>query len=565
MLRVLACVSAVALLTAAVPAQAQEDVERTPIGPSVDEPSLYGAFLAAQGAIHAGDSVEGAKRLVAAAQAVPGDATLRERAFAASLVNGDVTTAARYAPADGDPSQLMNGLGRLTQAVEALATGRGAEADKLLAAKVPFPTHVPVLLLRPYAAAEAGDWARATAAHDAEGERLVQLIDRATRAELLELHGQYDEAETLWRALAADPVASAIFEIPCGEFLERRGKTKDAIAIYTKALEASPNSTTLLAARARAEHGGRAPTTPTLKQAAAETLTLAAVGMSGQRQAELALIYARLAIRLDPQADQAWLVTGDALTVAHDDAAARAAWAEVEPGSHLYVEAQARSAYSLQRSGDAARALAVAEAVARSHPDSTQAAFVLADLQRSTNHLDAAATTLDRLVEQSGSNDWRVLYMRANVRDQLGHWDLAESDLRRAIALAPNEPEILNYLGYQWIDKGENVVEGLRLVEKAVAARPNSGAMQDSLGWAHFRLGDYSKAVELLEKAVTLEPADPDINDHLGDAYWMAGRKDEAGFQWRRVLSLDPDAKLKASAEGKLKNGLGPRAIVAGK
>jgi Flp pilus assembly protein TadD len=96
------------------------------------------------------------------------------------------------------------------------------------------------------------------------------------------------------------------------------------------------------------------------------------------------------------------------------------------------------------------------------------------------------------------------------------------------------------------------------LVEKAVAANPKSGAMTDSLGWAHYRLGDYKKAVELLEAAVELEAGEPEINDHLGDAYWQVGRRNEANFQWRRVLTLDPPAKLKVGAEAKLKTGLPP-------
>jgi Flp pilus assembly protein TadD len=101
------------------------------------------------------------------------------------------------------------------------------------------------------------------------------------------------------------------------------------------------------------------------------------------------------------------------------------------------------------------------------------------------------------------------------------------------------------------------------MVQKAVAARPNSGAMQDSLGWAHYRLGQYSEAVELLESAIQLDPSDPAINDHLGDAYWMIGRKDEATFQWNRVLTLSPDAALKKAVDGKLKTGLGQQAKVA--
>jgi Flp pilus assembly protein TadD len=117
---------------------------------------------------------------------------------------------------------------------------------------------------------------------------------------------------------------------------------------------------------------------------------------------------------------------------------------------------------------------------------------------------------------------------------------------------------LLNYLGYSLIDRGERLKEAMAMVEKAVASNPRSGAMIDSLGWAYYRLGDYKKAVEKLEQAVEFDAGDPDINNHLGDAYWKAGRRDEAQFQWRRVLTLNPAAKMKANAETQLASGLGP-------
>jgi len=132
------------------------------------------------------------------------------------------------------------------------------------------------------------------------------------------------------------------------------------------------------------------------------------------------------------------------------------------------------------------------------------------------------------------------------------------------LSLRPDEAELLNYLGYAWIDRGERLKEAMAMVEKAVAANPRSGAIVDSLGWAHYRLGDYKKAVEILEQAVEMEAGDPEINNHLGDAYWMVGRKDEAGFQWRRVLTLKPDDKIKADAEKKIASGIGPTPKLAG-
>jgi len=139
----------------------------------------------------------------------------------------------------------------------------------------------------------------------------------------------------------------------------------------------------------------------------------------------------------------------------------------------------------------------------------------------------------------------------------MGRWPEAEADLKRAVEIAPGEPTALNYLGYSWAERGVNLEEAFRLIEKAVELQPESGAIIDSLGWAHFQLGRYDDAVGHLEEAVRLEPGDPTITDHLGDVYWRLGRETEARYQWRRALTLDPPEKLKASVEQKIERGLG--------
>jgi Flp pilus assembly protein TadD len=146
--------------------------------------------------------------------------------------------------------------------------------------------------------------------------------------------------------------------------------------------------------------------------------------------------------------------------------------------------------------------------------------------------------------------------MRGVALQQADRWPEAEADMEKALTLAPNEPEVLNFLGYSWVDRGERLPEAKSMIERAVAAKPEDGAIIDSLGWVYYRLGDYHKAVTQLEHAAELEAADPDINNHLGDAYWQVGRKTEARFQWERVLTLSPDAKLRAQVEAKLKTGL---------
>ena len=164
---------------------------------------------------------------------------------------------------------------------------------------------------------------------------------------------------------------------------------------------------------------------------------------------------------------------------------------------------------------------------------------------------------LDGLIGAKGdAADWKLLYMRAVDYEESGRWSEAERDLQIALKKRPDEPELLNFLGYSWIDRGVRLQEAMAMVAKAVDLQPQSGAMIDSLGWGYFRMGNYPAAVDQLEKAIVLEPGDPDVNNHLGDAYWKVGRKVEADFQWRRVLTLDPTPKLKAEVEAKLAAGL---------
>jgi Flp pilus assembly protein TadD len=166
---------------------------------------------------------------------------------------------------------------------------------------------------------------------------------------------------------------------------------------------------------------------------------------------------------------------------------------------------------------------------------------------------------LDKLIAQDPSGaDWAIYYERGTALDRAGHWPEAERDLQKALALHPDQPDVLNYLGYSWVTRGERLPQAVTMLQKAYLAQPNSGEIADSLGWAYYNMGDFKQAVQRLERAVALEPVNPEINDHLGDAYWRAGRKTEAQYQWSRVLGLKPTPELKTSVERKLNTGLDP-------
>jgi tetratricopeptide (TPR) repeat protein len=531
-----------------------------------DSRSAYGQFLAGQSALQNGSNAQAAAYFNEARELGEDPGVLVDRAFTAALLAGDVQRAAAIAPSGGETNEAVRRLGVLTRVVDLLASGKGRDAQTLLKSEtVGFPHRPAAVLLAPWLAAAAGDSNGAVVRPELQGDRFVQYFGQLGQARLYERAKRYDEAETDYKALMAVENARALFVEDYGGFLERRKRHDDAVALYDQALARDPDDQSLLKARTRAAAHGPAPALVSDKQGAAHALVACAATFAQERQSQFSLAYLRLALRLDPKRDDAWLLVGDLLAQDDDDAGAREAYAKVLPGSPRYVAAQSKLAWSYQTGGDKPKAIALAQQVAVAAPKDRDAQITYADLLRANERWAESAAALDPLIaSEAAKPDWRLLYMRGIALERAGRWSDSERDLLAALKLSPDDPDLLNYLGYSWIDRGEHLPEAIAMVQKAVEARPQSGAMLDSLGWGYYRQGDYKTAVAKLEQAVELEPGDPDVNGHLGDAYWRIGRQVEARYQWQRVLSLEPDEKQKAEALAKLKDGLnGPPARVA--
>jgi Flp pilus assembly protein TadD len=178
---------------------------------------------------------------------------------------------------------------------------------------------------------------------------------------------------------------------------------------------------------------------------------------------------------------------------------------------------------------------------------------------RRRNRFAEAAVAYDQALARGGppgARDWSLLYARGIARERSGDWARAEADLLRALELSPEQPYVLNYLGYTWAEQGKNLDRAKAMLLRATELRPQDGNIADSLGWVLFRLGDLPGAVTWLEKAVELESRNSVVNDHLGDAYWAAGRQREARFQWSRAATLEPEPADLVKIEAKLKDGL---------
>ncbi len=213
------------------------------------------------------------------------------------------------------------------------------------------------------------------------------------------------------------------------------------------------------------------------------------------------------------------------------------------------------------RSNKTADGIAALVAITAARPTDISAWTALGDLYRAAENYPKAADAYDhaiKLIHPVTKENWPLYFARAVAEEQSGHWDLAEQDLKTALQLSPDQAQVLNYLGYSWVDKGVHLPEALAMLEKARALSPFDGYIVDSVGWAYYRLGRYEEAAKTLHSAVMLVPGDSTINEHLGDAYWRVGRKLDAHFQWSHALAFGPDAEEKPKLEHKLQFGLEP-------
>jgi tetratricopeptide (TPR) repeat protein len=345
-----------------------------------------------------------------------------------------------------------------------------------------------------------------------------------------------------------------------GNFYERRGRADKAAALYQRFIRENAGSELAESVLARKPDEPAAPLIHTAEDGLAEALFDLASVVNQAETIDLALLYARSALELRPHTPLAQLLLADVLSAQNKPEASLAVLAEIPPSSPYSWSARLRMAANLEMLNRTDEAITQLKEMSAEAPRRAGAAMQLGDLLRAKKRFTEAVEAYDeamRRLSAAGTPErWSLFYSRGIALERSGQWKPSEVDLLHALELKPDQPLVLNYLGYSWIDRGENLDRGLKMIEKAVELRPEDGYIVDSLGWAHYRLGDYSSAVQYLEKAIELVPEDPTINDHLGDAYWQSGRATEARFQWRRALQFGPEANEIKPIEAKLDGGL---------
>jgi len=373
---------------------------------------------------------------------------------------------------------------------------------------------------------------------------------------IAELSGDTKAAEKHYRAAMANGLTlhTAVLS---ANFFQRLEKPEIAKAIYDNLGKLYPFSPFMAAVKPAAE------TPVNIKRpadGAAVALFDLATLLYERRAYDSAQIYGAMVLLLAPKAPFAMMMMGDIAALHENFRKAVDDYQTVGRKDPLYWLSRSRIAEVYEISGNLPQAVSLLEDLAKDKDTHMEALVSLGDLHRRHEDYAAALKAYDGAlagVDQPGEQHWPIIYARGMSLERLNDWDRAEKDLLQALAFQPDNPMILNFIGYSWADKGIHMDKAIDYIRRAVAQRPDDGYIVDSLGWALYRAGKYKESIDWLERAVSIVPDDSTMLDHLGDAYWQAGRQVEAKYKWQRAHELSRDQALRATIEQKISRGIG--------
>lgn len=500
----------------------------------------------------------------------------------------------RAIAADPDEPELSQAAAFL-HAVGGNLDTAAAEAEKLEAEDLSSPHSTLILMVRD---AKAGDWQRLLeglesgrqtspvmdsfarawglmgrgdmsaaldAFDDAMKEEGLSGYARQHKALALALAGDMEGAEGLLSSPESEIGLSEVAILARVEVLSQLDRNDEAFQLITDAFGSPPVHAGAAALLTRLEAGETLPFTRIASPAEGlgVALLLVANAHGANETYAQALLHARLSAQLWPNSPSPELAAAEALIALDRPDLAAEALDRIPEDSPARFQADMSRARALDAAGHTGEAIAVLETLSFVHPDQPEIWSVLADMRRREGRMEEARTAYSRalaLTEPGAPAAWVLHYARGIVHNELGDWPAAQADFEAALEDQPEQPSVLNYLGYSMVEREEDLPRALELIERAVELAPNNGAIVDSLAWALFRLGRVEDAVPHMERAAELEPTDPVITDHLGDVLWAAGRRDEAMFEWRRALSFDPTPEDAERIRSKLQEGPKPPA-----
>jgi len=523
--------------------------------------SASGSYLAARHAGTERDAGAAAAYYRAALRNDPKNSELLERAFLSVLAEGDVEEAVRLA------DQVVrfdktDRIARLVLGIHALKQKKYAVAKQNLAQSVRGPiTDLAATVLGAWASYGAGDAKAAVEAIDKlQGADWYALFKDLHAGLILDLSSsKKDAGKRFDRAQKLDATALRIVEA-YGSWLSRNGKKDEAVKVF-KAFDAQlPRHPLIVDALETLDKGKQLPPLIDSAQSGAAELLYGLGAALGRRGGEdLGLVYLQLALYLVPNQPLALLSLADLYEQVKNPELAIKAYERVPQNSPLRRNAEIQLAINLDSTDRTDEAKQRLNKLVVEHPDDIDAIMALGNILRGRKAFAECAQVYSKgvaTIRTPEKPNWLIFYFRGICLERDKKWDMAEKDLKEALKLYPDQPHVLNYLGYSWIDQGTNLDDGMRMIRRAVEQRPDDGYIVDSLGWAYYRLGNYDEAVKNLERAVELKPDDPTINDHLGDTYWKIGRTLEAQFQWSHARDLKPEPEDLVKIKQKLASGL---------
>ncbi|MGA7154798.1 MAG: tetratricopeptide repeat protein [Pseudolabrys sp.] len=523
--------------------------------------SASGSYLAAR---HAGQQRDGAAAAAyyrAALKRDPSNGELLDRAFLSFLVDGDVDEAVKFAErvAQADKSDRV---ARLVLGVNSLKRKQYASARRDLAQSIRGPiTDLTATLLSAWGNLGVNDSKGAIDAIDhLAGPEWYAIFKDLHAGLIYDVAGNQKEAgKRLERAYKLDSTALRVVQA-YGSWVSRNRSPKEALTVFETFDKALPRHPLVVEAMDKLKAGEKLPPLVANVQAgAAEALYGLGASLGRRGGEDLALVYLQLSLFLSPNHPLALLSLADLYEALKKPELAIKIYDRVPTNSPLHRNAAIQMAANLDSLDRADEAQKHLEALIKQNPDDLETIMALGNVLRGHKKFAECANVYSKgasAIQKPEKSNWVVFYFRGICYERSKQWAKAEADLTKALELFPDQPHVLNYLGYSWIDQGIKLDEGMAMIKKAVQQRPDDGYIVDSLGWAYYRVGNYEEATKQLERAIELKPEDPTINDHLGDAYWRVGRVLEARFQWAHARDLKPDAEDLPKIEEKLKEGL---------
>ena len=520
-----------------------------------------GNYLAARHAGTERDSAAAAAYYLNVLKDDPKNPDLLGRAFLSVLTGGDIDQAGKLADRLLQVDRTDR-IARLVVGVRALKQKDYSTARQNFAQSVRGPvTDLTATLLAAWAIAGSGDTRASIDTMDKlSGPDWYSIFKDLHAGLILDLaNNKKDAGKRYERAYKVDPTAVRMVEA-YGRYLARGGNKADALKVYGDFNKVLPDHPLIMQEMKAVNDGDKLPLLVDSPQAGAAEALYGLGASIGRRGGEdLALIYLQLALYLEPSHVMALLSLADLYESLKKPDLAIKVYERVPPTSPLSRNAEIQLAGDLDQLDRPDEAKKKLEHVIADRPKDTEAILALGNVQRGRKEFAECADTYGKAIDTIAKPDksnWVVFYFRGICYERSHQWPSAEADMKKALELFPEQPLVLNYLGYSWVDQGVHLDDGMDMIRRSVEQRPDDGYIVDSLGWAYFRTGNYDEAVKNLERAVELKPDDPTINDHLGDAYWRVGRTLEAHYQWSQAKDLGPEKEDLPKIEAKIKDGL---------